>query len=150
MGGISSYGWLGHVAAAGMLRKLLANGTTPQKQTIVDAINRIATLNHPIPWNTLEVELYHLTSLKFTMKVWGRFLCLVRPDLYCTVASDSVRANLSKALNVTQSAFVDPPGYIELLKLVHSSPWFLSVKPKYAAEAAVWQRRVAFMDPIFY
>lgn len=150
MGGTSQYGWLGHVAARGMLRRLLANGTTQEKQTIASAINRITALNHPIQWNSLEAELHRLTGLKCTMKVWGRFLCLVRPELYCTVASKSVRANLSQTLKVAHSAFIDPAGYIQLLKLVHSSPWFLSTKPEDPIEAAVWQRRVAFMDPIFY
>jgi hypothetical protein len=65
------------------------------------------------------------------------------------VASESVRAHLAETVQVTHSAFVDPTGYIQLLKLIHSSPWFLSAKTKDPAEAAVWQRRVAFMDPIF-
>lgn len=150
MGGMHPYGWLGHVAAAGMLRKLLANGTAHDWQTIVDAVNRIATWNHPIPWNELEAELNRLNGLKFTMKVWGRFLCLVRPELYCTVASNSVRANLSKTLQVGQTAFIDQSGYIQLLKLVHSSPWFLSAMPSDPIEAAIWRRRLAFMDAIFY
>ena len=150
MNGTSHYGWLGHVGARGMFRKLLANGTTQQKQTITNAINQIASLKHPIQWNTLESELGRLTRLKFYMNVWSRFLCLVRPNLYCTVASTSVRANLSETLRVPQSVFFNPAGYCELLKLVHSSPWFLSTQPKDRDEAKVWERRVAFMDPIFY
>jgi len=150
MGGMSNYGWLGHVGAAGMFRKLLANGTPVEKQVIVDAVNRIAAWSHPIDWTALEAELERLMDLKFTMKVWGRFLCLIRPDLYCTVASDSVRANLSKTLQVGQSAFNKPAGYIQLLKLIHSTHWFQASEPSEPAEAAVWRRRVAFMDPIFY
>jgi HKD family nuclease len=150
MGGMAEYGWLGHVAAAGRLRGLMANGSEQEKQIIVDAVNGIAELQHPLDWDTLEDQLNRLTGLDLTMKVWGRFLCLVRPDLYCTVASESVRANLSETLQVGQSAFVDPRGYIQLLRLVHSSPWFQSGKPSDPAEAAVWQRRVAFMDAIFY
>ena len=84
------------------------------------------------------------------MKVWGRFLCLVRPDLYCTVASISVRTNLSKTLKVPQSHFERVEGYIQLLKLIHASPWFYSSKPRGKEEASVWERRVAFMDAIFY
>jgi hypothetical protein len=147
---MSEYASLGNVAAAGMLRKLLANGTAQKKQTIVDAINRITPLNHPVQWHALEAELNRLRVLNFTMNVWGRFLCLVRPDLYCTVASPSLRANLSKTLKVAESAFIEPAGYIRLLQLLHSAPWFLSAKPNDPTEAAVWQRRVAFMDPIFY
>jgi hypothetical protein len=150
MGGILPYGPLGHVAASPRLRKLLANGTAHEKQTIVNAINRIAALNHPLQWSTLKAELDRLTGLKSTMKVWGRFLCLVRPDLYCTVASGSVRSNLSEALEMAHSDFTEPADYIRLLRFVHSSPWFLSGKPKDPTEAAVWERRVAFMDPIFY
>jgi PLD-like domain len=150
MGGIKEYGWLGHVGAAGTLRGLLANGPPQSKQAIVTAINRSAGLEHPVDWDVLKAELDRLIHLNFTMKVWGRFLCLVRPDLYCTVASDSVRANLSKTLGVSQTAFINPAGYIRLLQLAHASPWFLSGRPSDPAEAAVWDRRMAFMDPIFY
>jgi hypothetical protein len=150
MGGMSAYALLGHVGAAGRLHGLMANGTEQQKQTVVSAINHIAVLHHPLPWEALEDELMRLAGVELTMKVWGRFLCLVRPDLYCTVSSESVRANLSETLQVAQSAFIDPRGYIRLLKLIHLSPWFLSTKPKEPAEAAVWRRRAALMDPIFY
>ncbi len=84
------------------------------------------------------------------MKVWGRLLCIVRPDVYCTVASPSVRTNLSKTLTVAQKDFERPEGYILLLKLIHASPWFNSIEPKDTIEADVWARRVAFMDAIFY
>lgn len=150
MGGITQYGWLGHVGASGQFRSLLANGTSKQKTSIVEAINAIAQLDLPIPWSQLKSYLDSLIALGPTMKVWSRLLCIVRPDRYCTVAAISVRQNLSKTLSVPQSRFDGSEGYIKLIRLVHSSPWFNSKKPKIKTQAAIWERRAAFLDAIFY
>lgn len=150
IGGIGEYGWLGHVSASGQFRRLLANGTLRQKTTIANAINDIAQLNNPIPWHQLKLNLDSLISLGPTMKVWGRLLCIVRPDLYCTVAAISVRQNLSKTLSVPQNRFNSSEGYIKLIKLIHSSPWFNSTKPENEIPATIWERRAAFLDAIFY
>jgi len=129
---------------------LFASGTTKEKQTIVDIINDISILNQPINWNHLSDLLKSLIKLGPTIKVWGRLLCLVCPNLYCTVASISVRENLSKTLSLPQSRFESVDGYIQLLQLIHASPWFNSSKPIEKNEREIWQRRVAFMDAIFY
>lgn len=150
IGGIKQYGWLGHVAASGQFRGLLANGKPKEWSTIVSAINATAGLNPPTPWSQLRSHLDRLVALGPTMKVWGRLLCIVRPDLYCTVASVSVRQNLSATLGVPQSRFDGPEGYIQLTKLIHSSPWFNSGKPEPKEQAAIWRRRAAFLDAIFY
>ncbi|MHC4880023.1 MAG: hypothetical protein ACYTGL_26525 [Planctomycetota bacterium] len=148
--GISPYGWLGHVGASGKFRQLLANGSAKQHQVISEVVNAVASLESPIPWTELESELDRLMSLGFKMNVWSRFLAIVRPDLYCTVAAYTVRHNLSEALDVSPNELFQPDGYIRLLRVLHSSPWFLSVEPASEDERAIWRRRVAFMDAIFY
>lgn len=150
IGGIGGYAALGHVASSGEFRRLLARGTDKQRRVMVKAVNRIAKLNPPIHWKQLQGNLGALEGLGFTMKVWGRILCLVRPDLYCTVAAISVRQNLSKTLRVPQKQFERATGYTQLIKLIHESPWFNSQKPKGKSEAAIWNRRAAFLDAIFY
>lgn len=150
IGGMEPYGWLGHVAASGHFRHLLAQGSVREQNAIVGAINRIASLNHPIPWDKLKAALENLIKLGPSMKVWGRLLCLIRPDLYCTVSSLAVRNNLSRTLKIPPASFEQPSGYLQLIKLCHASPWFNSAKPRNRADAAIWSRRVAFMDAIFY
>jgi hypothetical protein len=44
IGGYDPYGFLGNIGASGGLRKLLKNGTTKQKATMVKALNTIARL----------------------------------------------------------------------------------------------------------
>jgi len=148
--GIKQYGWLGHIGASGGFQKLLSKGKQQQRQTIADTINAIGSLSPPLEWNRLAELLKKLVRLGPTMKVWSRLLCLVRPKLYCTTASIPVRANLSKTLKLPQTSFQQPAGYIELLKLLHSSPWFNSRGPSEEAERRVWLHRAAFMDAIFY
>ena len=148
--GIKQFGWLGHVGASGQFRSLLANGTSMQKRVIVAAINAIAQLDPPIPWSQLKSHLDNLIALGPTMKVWSRLLCIVRPDCYCTVSAISVRQNLSKTLSVQQNRFDGAEGYMQLVRLVHSAPWFNSIKPSNIKQAAVWERRAAFLDAIFY
>ncbi len=48
IGGIKAYGWLGHVAASGQFRHLLAGGSTEQHRIIVRAVNRMAGFTLPI------------------------------------------------------------------------------------------------------
>jgi len=149
IGGVKRYGPMGHVFAAGSFAHLVAR----QRQdwgALVNAVNQIAKLEPPIKWSELESRLRRLVGLGNTMKVWGRVLALVRPDLYCSVSSTPLRKELAKTLNVPTRRFEEINGYIALIKLLHSSPWFNSPKPRHNVQAAVWERRVAFMDGIFW
>jgi hypothetical protein len=150
IGGFGEYGWLGHVGASGHFRAMLAGGSVKQQDTIVAVINSVGSLSAPVDWTYLDRQLHKLTKLGPTMKVWSRLLCLVRPDLFCTVASIPVRQNLAKTLGIPQNRFEHPDGYIQLLKLLHASPWFQSTKPMIKEELEIWRRRAAFMDAIFY
>jgi hypothetical protein len=144
------YSWLGSVAASGQFRSLLANGTPKQWAIIAESINALAGLNPPIPWSQLRLHLDALISLGPTMKVWSRLHCIVRPDLYCSVAGDSVRRILSQMLHIQESRLSESEGYIQVIKLLHSSPWFKSNKPHDGTQAAIWNRRVAFLDAVLY
>lgn len=148
--GIGDYASLGHVGASGAFQHLIAKGSLKQHGAIVKCINAIATLPLPVPWARLESALRELVNLGPTMKVWGRLLCITRPDLFCTVAAMSVRSNLSEVLGIPQTRFAEVEGYVKLIQLVHASPWFNSPKPIKKGEADIWARRVAFMDVIFY
>ena len=150
IGGMKPYGCFGHVAAAGLFRKLLANGSQSQWTRIVSSINNISKLNQPIPWTRLTSFLNQLVNLGHTMKVWGRLLCIVRPDLYCTISSDSVRKKLSTTLGVPQNRFNTPEGYVQLIKWIHASSWFNSEQPQELSEMIIWGRRVAILDAVLY
>ena len=150
IGGMKPYGWFGHVAAAGMFRSLLANGNRAQHEAIVQSVNALAVLEPPLDTDQLSQHLSTLVGLGHTIRVWSRVLCIVRPDIYCTIASDSVRRNLSKTLAVSQRSLQTVEGYTKLLSMIHSSPWFNSPKPDDRWESKIWKRRAAFMDAIFY
>jgi hypothetical protein len=149
IGGVKPYGAMGHILASGKFGHLLKH-RKESWGTFVSAINQIAKLNSPIMWGELESRLRKLVGLGNTMKVWGRVLALVRPDLYCSVSSKPVRRELAKTLKAPARCFEEVEGYIRLHKLLHSSPWFNSPRPPDKKEAAVWERRVAFMDGIFW
>lgn len=150
IGGIGKYGWLGHVAASGTFRQFMANGSIAEKRTAVTAINKICELEVPLNVDILSQNLGVLTNIGPTIKVWSRILTILRPDIFCTVASPSVRENLSKTLEIPKSHFETVDGYISLLRLIHSCPWYNSPKPSIKKEAKIWERRSAFMDAIFY
>ncbi len=149
IGGVKPYGALGHVFASGTFGHLVKH----RKESwgiLVGTLNQIAESEPPITWSKLESRLRKLVGLGNTMKVWGRILALIRPDLYCSVSSKSVRRELAKTLKAPARCFEEVEGYMRLLKLLHSSPWFNSLRPLDNKEAAVWERRVAFMDGIFW
>lgn len=149
IGGIKPYGPMGHVFASGGFGHLVKhqNGSW---SALVSAVNQIAKLEPPIKWSELESRLRQLVGLGNTMKVWGRVLALIRPDLYCSVSSVPLRRELAKTLKVPMQRFGDINGYIALIRLLHSSPWFKSPKPHDHTQAALWKRRAAFMDGIFW
>jgi len=148
--GKKNYGWLGHIGASGRIQQLLSNGSLSEKRTIVASINNIGKMQMPINYALLKKELDKLGALGPTIKVWGRILALVRPEIYCTISSPYVRESLSVLLQKPQKYFETTEGYIELLKLIHNSPWYNTKKPKDKQEEALWKRRVAFLDVIFY
>lgn len=150
MGGMGTYGLLGNVAASGRLRRLLARGSKIDHHAIAIAVNKAASFSVPLPWKALTKQLRGLTAIGPTMKVWGRFLCITRPDLYCTVSAPWVRKKLSHALSIPQSQLETPDGYVELLRYIHKSPWFNSPRPRRGDDRAIWRRRVAFVDAAFY
>ena len=150
LGGLGHYGWLGHVGASGQFMHLLKAGPKSKWRVIADCVNAAATLNPGHDIGSLRAILDPLVSLGPTMKVWGRLLALVRPDLYCSVSSKSLRRNLSDTLRVPQSFLATPEGYVKLIELVHSAPWFNSKRPPVAGQVRTWNRRVAFMDAIFH
>ncbi len=150
IGGIKPYGWLGHVAASGHFRKFMVSAPVSEKKKVVQSINEICKLQFPINYDILKTNLEILVNTKHSIKVWSRLLTLLRPDLYCTVASPSVRKNLSKTLGISQVEIVSLDGYIKLLKLIHSTPWYNSKKPTDKKEYAIWINRAAFMDAIYY
>jgi HKD family nuclease len=149
IGGVKPYGPMGHVFSSGAFAKLIKS----RKQSwaiLTNTVNQIASLKTPLIWSELESYLNRLVRLGNTMKVWGRILALTRPDLFCSVSSISVRRELGKTLKVPMQRFEQVDGYIRLLRLLHSSRWFNSRRPTDADQAAMWDRRVAFMDGIFW
>ena len=148
--GKGKYAWLGHVGASGRIQQLLASGSMAEKRVIANAINDIAKLKMPLDYGTLKKELNKLEKLGPTVKVWGRVLAITRPDIYCTISSESVRKSLAILLHKPKSYFETIDGYIDLLKLIHQSPWFNSLRPKNKSEEDIWLRRVAFLDVVFY
>jgi len=150
IGGIGKYGWLGNVAASGRFRKFMAKGSVEKKRIAVAAINNICSLDTPLNINVLTKNLDILTEIGHTIKVWSRILTILRPDYYCTVASPSVREKLSRTLEIPKSHFENVEGYIKLIRLIHSCPWYNSRKPSGETAIKIWERRAAFMDAIFY
>jgi hypothetical protein len=125
IGGYGAYGWFGHVGASGQFRHLLAGGTSSEKATIVDVLNEISGIDPPFDWDRLGKLLDRLVRLGPSMKVWGRLLCLVRPGLYCTVASPSVRKQLSELLEMPSPDSLCVPwqsGYRGILSSSLESP----------------------------
>lgn len=148
--GNGDYGWLGHIGASGDVRRIFSTGSIEEKKAICNSINKIAKLNLPLDYAILKSELLKLKELGPSIKAWGRLLAITRPDIYCTISAPSVRKSLSILLGKSQSYFMTVDGYVDLLKLIHKSPWFNTSEPQKKGEAAIWSRRVAFLDIIFY
>lgn len=150
LNGIKSYAWLGHVGASGHIQHLLTNGTAREKQMIVNSMNTILQMPLPLNWHLLHQHLQSLVGLGSTMKVWGRFLAISRPDVFATIASDSVRSRLSATINIHIDGVATVDGYIQLIQVIHASPWYNSLEPVEGIERDVWENRVALLDVLLY
>lgn len=150
IGGRGGYGWFGNTVASGKYAHLLKGGEAKHRQLIVKVVNQISVMTQPLDYGKLRECLEKLVGLGFTMKVWGRVLMLARPDLFCTVCSDSLRKNLSKSLAIPQKQFETAEGYLSLIKYLHASPWFRANRPRKKLERYIWDNRMALVDPIFY
>ncbi len=151
IGGRAPYGYLGNTTSSGYFAGLLNSGSESQHETILTAINKIAslTMSDHADWVILKRELNSLFDLGFKMSCWGRLLCIARPDLYSTMSSKLLKKNLSKAVGQPQYKFDEVEGYIEFLKFIYSSNWFNSDKPVDEHERYIWENRVALLDVIF-
>jgi hypothetical protein len=144
--GIKQYGWLGHIGASGDFQRMLANGTLKEKRAICKAMNNIRVLKMPDDYDGLTIELKKLVALGPSIKVWGRLLAITQPDKYCTISAKWLRKGFSKLLGKPVSYFETIEGYIELLKIIHQSPWYNRKRPKDAIERKIWELRVAMID----
>ena len=148
--GRESYGWLGDLRNARRFSHLIANGGRADKERVTRCINTATSLPVPIQWERLREALQRLRSPGCTMVVWGRLLTITRPDLYCTISSDPVQRSLSAASGVSPSLLKEPDGYVQIIRLIHDSPWFNSKPPSDSAEMGIWKRRVAFIDAVLH
>lgn len=149
IGGMYDYAWFGNAAASGEYRGFMAN-PNPEKKMVIDNINKICESEFPINYKQLKKRLTNLTETGHSIKVWSRIITILRPEIFCTVMSSSLRKNLSEVLEIPQSRFTTVDGYIELIKIIHSCPWYNSIEPKDKNQLRIWKARAALMDAIFY
>ncbi len=150
LNGLRPHEWLGHVGASGHARQLLANSPIETRQTVVDVMNQILQMRLPLDWDVLRGQLQILEALGPTMKVWSRYLTISRPEVFGTIASESVRRNLATLLEVSDNYFASAEGYVHFLQRLHSSPWFNAPEPQDEFQRSVWSNRMALLDIIFY
>jgi hypothetical protein len=143
------YGWLGHVGASGAFAGLLLNGSLESKTIICNSINALNKLKSPIEYKEFQKQLNRLNSTGPSIKVWGRVLAILKPELFYTISSDDVRRSLSILLSKPISFFEKNEGYEYVLSVIHNSPWYNSLEPKDEIEKLIWQNRCAFLDVIF-
>ena len=118
------------------LRECWQTAPTQRRQPSFDRSTKQLCCRHPVQWNLLERRLNSLVALGPSMKVWSRLLCLVRPDLYCTIASQVVRRHLSTVFHIPQCRIAQVEGYVELLVAIHACPWFNSPQPEQCKSSA--------------
>lgn len=150
MWGDKPYWWLGRVGASGKNKGIIKQSTAAQRKVIVEVVNSIGKLSLPLDYTFLEQQLNRLTTMGPTIKFWARFLAITRPDLYCTMASDSLRSNIAKRMGTTQSHLCTVKGYVQFVRFVHGCKWFKSEMPMRGNESKIWENRVAFIDEIFH
>ncbi len=78
-----------------------------------------------------------------------RLLAMKRPDFFVCVDSKN-RDGICRDFGISVSSLSYERYWVELLSRIHDSTWFDSEQPTDAKQKAIWERRVAFLDCIFY
>jgi HKD family nuclease len=151
MYGEGNYGWLGHVGASGVFKNLIGGNdfqAINKRILAINELNEIFSFKPPLDYELLKFKIDKLVALGNSMRVWGRILAIVKPDIYCTISNNNLIKNWSKTLGLTQKVTETTEGYVKILKLIHGSPWYNSVKPFDQSERMVWNCKVAFLDAV--
>lgn len=150
--GKSEFAFLGHVGASGRINQLLASGTIKEKNKIISVINSLISMEHPLNYNEVKKKLDLLCSLGPTMKVWGRILCISRPDIFFTISSNSVRKYLSSTIGIPKNTIHSTTNYTKLLEIFHQCPWYKTDRPASFEKEKLffWKTRMAMLDLVFY
>jgi len=152
------YAMFGSVTANGRsLPMFLNRGSDRQRRYLVKVFNAVKKMGRRVDYDELLRMFEGLWSLRarrgtwIWMSTWGRILLLARPNVYLSICYDGVREHLAEQLNMPKSKLNTPKGYVEVLKLLHATPWFNSPRPgRPGEEQWIWDNRVAYIDALYY
>lgn len=141
--------WFGSMLGAGHFRQAIKNG----ERSISLALDQI-----PLQGCVTKAHFKHFIS-EFQKAFSGggarlatasRLLAMKRPDTFVCV-SGANRRMLSEDMGINRPDKLDYERYWEEVILpLKDSPWWQSPKPSKPKDQAVWQRRAAMLDAIFY
>lgn len=86
---------------------------------------------------------------KHGVGIASRLLALKRPDQFVCLDSKNQRG-LCRDFGIVRSGMNYDRYWDEIIERITDAPWWNSMRPKNAKEAAVWDGRAAMLDVIFY
>lgn len=143
MGKGDSTGLLGSMGGAGRAMSLVQKSA----EKVGRGLDQLP-LDGPVSLALAQKVVTTLTDLPgISVGVASRLMTIKRPDLFISVNSGS-EPKLSMARNGVR--ITDKKHYMLLLNSIWNTEWFRSPRPADAAEAALWNWRVALLDSALY
>ncbi len=138
----SRFGYFGATRANGTFKNLVAE--RPEKiAAIIDSI----PLEGQIPLSAVRNAFVRGRALnRVGIACITRLLCVKRPDRFPPVNGP----NRQRMREVFGFAPKDLEGYLELLSVIETMPWYTSPAPEDRIERLTWRARVALLDAVLY
>jgi len=141
------WGWFGSMQGAGYYHQAVNNNKHLSKALDEIPLRGMVTRS--------EYEKYIAEFLKafpngrHGVGIASRLLALKRPDQFVCLDSKNQRG-LCRDFGIVQSGMSYDRYWGEIIERIIDAPWWNSIRPNNAKEAAVWDGRAAMLDAIFY
>ncbi|AOU97768.1 hypothetical protein BI364_07145 [Acidihalobacter yilgarnensis] len=144
----SRWGWFGSMRGAGYYHQAV-NENNKHLSKALDEIPLRGTVTRSEYEKYIAEFLNAFPNGRHGVGIASRLLALKRPDQFVCLDSKNQRG-LCRDFGIVQSGMNYDRYWGEIIERITDAPWWNSMRPKNAKEAAVWDGRAAMLDAIFY
>lgn len=142
------WGWFGSMQGAGYYHQAVNNNNKHLSKAL-DEIPLRGMVTRSEYEKYIAEFLKAFPNGRHGVGIASRLLALKRPDQFVCLDSKNQRG-LCRDFGIVQSGMSYDRYWGEIIERIIDAPWWNSIRPNNAKEAAVWDGRAAMLDAIFY
>lgn len=142
------WGWFGSMQGAGYYHQAV-NKNNKHLSNALDEIPLRSVVTRSEYEKYIAQFLKAFPNGRHGVGIASRLLALKRPDQFVCLDSKNQRG-LCRDFGIVRNGMNYDRYWDEIIERITDAPWWNSMRPKNAKEAAVWDGRAAMLDAIFY